>query len=245
MSYSFRLFIVSIAALGAASVACAAGPAPGEYEALHELGTLSIRSEESGATSFRIFTVGANAHMCELSGQVKGDKGYTDVEEGSQEPQCVISFKTAPNGYSVSTQTEDACRDFCGARAGFEGDYLLPPAGCKLAERAQRRANFQSQYDAKDYRRAYETLDAFYKQCGNFLHWMTLDDVRNDLAVTLHHLGRDDACLATLKENTVGTESGEVLSLPPADQEAFQPIAKATWYNLKLCGKGAAKARTR
>ncbi len=256
MSFSFRLFIAGIAVLGATSGAWGASPAPGEYETLHGGGTLSISRQEGGALSFHIFTVGGNLHFCDLSGHIKGDKGYAHEDGGSEdsapqqsppqtsEPQCVISFKPVANGYSVDPGSDNACRYFCGARAWFEGDYIMPPAGCRPGERESRRANFKSQYDAKDYAHAYETLNAFYRQCGDFLHWMTVDDVRNDLAVTQHHLGRDDACLAILKDNTVGTESGDV-NLPPGDQEAFRETAKATWFNLKLCAKGAAKTKAR
>jgi len=240
MLFPIRSLIVAFTVLGATSGAWGVSPAPGEYEMHHGRGTLTIVSNESGATSFRVFTVGANGHFCDFSGQIKGDKGSTDLENDSQELQCVISFNAVPKGYAVSSQTEDACRSFCGARAGFEGDYMMMPAGCTENERQERRKSFKSQYDMKDYSNAYETLNVFYNQCRDFMHWMTLDDVRNDLAMTLHHLGRDDACLAILKENTEGD-----LSLPPFDQEMFQPVAKATSFNLKLCNKKAVKAQAR
>jgi len=241
MSFSFPSFILCIAALATASIARAETPAPGEYETPQGWGTLSVRNSQGGALSFEIQSIGANAHMCDLSGKIKGDKGYTD-EEGAAagEAPCVISFRAVPAGYSVSAETGDACRAFCGARAWFEGDYLAPPPGCKPAERAEQRAGFASQYRAKDYHHAYDTLDAFYQRCGKFLNWVEIDKVRNDLAVTQYHLGHKDACLAILRDTIGARETNEQeLSLPPADLDAYLPGAQATWFNLKLCGKGA------
>lgn len=245
MSRPFFSFILWVAVIAATPSALAKTPStqtplPGDYETLRGWGSLYITAAQDGALSFQIDAIGANAHVCSLSGKIKGNRGYTG-EEGA-EAQCVILFEAVPNGLSVSAQTGEACSNFCGVHAGFEGAYLLPPAGCKQTERWERRDSFTETYRLKDYPRAYETLDSLYRQCGEFMNWVEIDHVRNDLAITQYHLGHKEACLDILKDTIGATQTNEKeLGLPPADLGAYLPVAQATWHNLKLCGKGAAK----
>lgn len=130
-------------------------------------------------------------------------------------------------------------------RAGFEGTYRIPPRGCRPAERTARRNAFQAQYRSHQYARAEDTLDAFYRECREFLDWIGIDEIRNDLAVTQYHLGRHEDCLRTLRETIGATETGEDKlrsRLPPTDFDTYLPVARASWYNLKLCS-GAAPSR--
>lgn len=243
MPYLSPSFIVLTTVLFAAPPALAQTPSPGDYETARAWGSLSISTARNGAIPFQIDTLGANAHVCSLGGKIRGDAGYADA--GESEPHCFISFKVIHNGISVSAKTPAACREFCGANARFEGAYLLPPPGCKRDERAARRDLFRDAYRMEDYLRAHEMLDTFYSQCGNFLNWVEIDAVRNDLAITQYHLGHKEECLAILKNTlgaTVANEETLASSLPPSDFESYLPVAKDTWYNLKLCGKDGAKS---
>lgn len=244
MSRSLSLFIFWLAALSATSAALAQTPPPGEYETHNGWGALSISAGKNGVALFQIDTIGANAHVCSLNGKIKGDTGY--AEAGEADPQCFITFKAVPGGFSVSAQTPETCREYCGARAGFEGAYLLPPSGCKPDEREARRSFFTAMYRLENYAQAYESLNSFYKQCGDFLNWIEIDKVRNDLAIAQYHLGQNASCLSILKDTLGATQANEEelsASLPPSDFDSYLPVAQATWFNLKLCGKGGAATR--
>jgi hypothetical protein len=217
-------------------IAFADPPAPGTYQTEGDWGSMTIKDG-----TFEIGSIGANAHVCDLSGKIKGNKGYADSEYGDNakpEDNCVIDFEPVPNGVKLSSKTEDACHQFCGARAGFLGTYYQPPKDCTAERRKAARADFQRMYDAKDYRHAYTALDAHFKRCGKFMHWMVKDEVRNDLAITQYHLGHKDTCLQILQQTTAAKYTNEDdLALPPADHDAYLPTAQATWFNMKKCSK--------
>jgi hypothetical protein len=238
----FRAFLVYLAALAAAPAALAQSPAPGDYETEGARGSLSITADVKGALQFQIDYIGRNAHVCDLAGKIKDGTGHAEQWDNGAEPPCLITFKPVPGGLEVRAKDEAACTDYCGANVWFEGTYYLPPAGCKPKERTDRRDTFTGLYRSKDYVQAYETLNAFYSQCQKFLNWVEIDAVRNDLAITQYHLGHKDECLRILKDTRAAEEaSEEQLTLPPADLDSYLPVAKATWYNLKLCGKVSAR----
>jgi hypothetical protein len=234
-----RTFMLCIAALAAAPAASDEMPAPGSYETEGARGSLYIRIAKDGSMKFQIDYVGVNAHVCDLAGKIKGGTGYARDPSGhGAETSCLITFRPVPGGLEVIAQDPNACADYCGANVWFEGSYFLPPAGCKPDERRERRSAFTELYNSKEYARAYETLNAYYNQCRRFLNWVEIDKVRNDLAIAQYHLGHKDECLRILKD-TIGAERPDVaqLQLPPADLEVYLPVAQATWYNLRLCGK--------
>ena len=63
--------------------------------------------------------------------------------------------------------------------------------------------------------------------------------VQNDLALTQHRLNDNAACRATLDPLLeLASKPDKVIEgdYPPSDAAAFLDIAKATRYNMKLCG---------
>lgn len=162
-------------------------------------------------------------------------------EDGQdRDSSCLVQFARRGAAVELSTSTGEACSAYCGVRAAFTGTYLVPPAGCKPKERAARREAFARQYRAHDFAKALATLTALQQQCGRFFNWLMTDDLRNDLAVTLNHLNRKSECLAVL-EPTRGAKARDAQALgeelPWADLEAYLPVAKATWHNLRLCAR--------
>lgn len=223
--------------LGAGAQASA--PRPGSYETEGGWGQLTIKSgNRPGTLGFSIEAIGGNAHTCSVGGTLQGDRGVADDETGPE--ACAIRFTARGDRIEVKPLTPENCRTFCGARASFDGTYLLPPEGCRPAQRKARRAVFLSAYQARRHAEALSTLSAFQRECGALLSWLEVDRVRNDLAVTLHHLGRDDECLAQLKATRGAqwsTEAEVREGLPPSDADAYLSVAKATWTNQRLCGR--------
>jgi len=243
MPFSLYSFILLIAAVVATPAVMAQTPSPGDY-VMPPDGSLSVKVSKDGASTFEIGVTGSNAHYCSLKGKIKDNIGYAESEDAS-DPQCSILFTSEQSGLKVSITTGSACGDFCGMNVWFEGTYIPLPTGCSSSELKTTRESFTTAYRSKDYSHAYDTLSSMFHQCRNFLDWKEIDSVRNDLAVTQYHLGHQEECIGILKDTIGATQTNiEKLksSLPPSDFEYYLPVAKATWYNLKICGKVAGKA---
>jgi len=63
---------------------------PGKYVTEGGWGNLSILKNNNGELAFEISALGANAHMCELGGKIKGAQATLEGMEGYA--PCVISF---------------------------------------------------------------------------------------------------------------------------------------------------------
>lgn len=253
MKFVLPTYIVTLLTIFVVPFAIAQTPEAGNYYTKGNWGDLEISMSKDGKRKFKIFTVGANAHMCSLAGEIKDGTGY--VIEGADDPTqdnilpieekdaeehpCLISFAPVINGLDVTSS--GGCGGYCGSRAGFEAIYFKMPAVCQSREKSK--DLFLVAYRSKAYSRAFDKLNSMYQQCHEFLTWIEIDSVRNDLAITQYHLGHNEACIAILKD-TIGAKQTdeEKLSLPPADFEAYLPVAKATWHNLKLCGKNNNRA---
>lgn len=231
--------------LCASAAAWAAGPAPaatvdtpaaGRYVTQGGFGELDVQPAANGSAPFELSVQGANGHSCGLEGTIQGGRATLPTMAG--EPDCKLVFETKPNGVTVSSPTLEACRFFCGSRAGFDFEYLRLPEACTPERVRTQRAAFQGHYKTKRYRQAAPVLQQLLRQCETFLFWVDAGRVRNDLAITQYHLGDKAACRATLVPvASVATRNRSTLKaqLPPADFEMFLPVAKATWHNLKLC----------
>jgi hypothetical protein len=210
--------------------------ADGEYYAESGWGTMVVSSSKLGQ-SFNINVLGTNFHSCTLDqGTLKGLRGEA-LDAGMESP-CIIEFEGS--GTRFNAQPNQACSYYCGARASVGHIFIKPSASCTHEARKQRRADFLKSYKAKQFPQAYAQLSSMDKECGNLLHWMEHDDVRNDLAVTLHKLNRKADCLSVLKQTEAFPYSSEAEikdNFAPGDAEAYLRIANATWTNRKLCEK--------
>ena len=61
--------------------------------------------------------------------------------------------------------------------------------------------------------------------------------IRNDLAITLHHLGDDQGCRRTLEplRGLADAPDEDLAAGEPALHDTYVELAKATRTNLKLC----------
>jgi hypothetical protein len=193
-------------------------------------GSLVVKTEASGKQSFVIQTVGGNAHTCEVSGEIKGLKG----RGGDVSSPCLIRFDAAPNSVTVTPETKDACRGYCGVRAGFDGKYLVPSPECQPKAVKATRTRFKKLYDQKQFSEALSALQPMLR-CEDVVDRFERMWIRNDLAVTHHALKDDVACLnvlAPLKDFAASDDPG---SAEPSFQEELNRLAKATRSNLATC----------
>lgn len=89
-------------------------------------------------------------------------------------------------------------------RAGFEDTYRAPPAACTNGGRKKLRDRFFHFYRARQFVQAAETLQSLIAECRNFMNWIEIDQVRNDLALAQYHSGEFQQCLTTLS-NTLSS----------------------------------------
>lgn len=237
MRRSYLVVIAILVSAGIPALASAANPMVGEYATKPGWGSLVIAEDKEGRRSFELFAMGSNGHMCELSGSLQGSSAVASSEFADT---CRMTFDFDGARVAVQAITEDACRSYCGMRAGFEGDYSILTPACTPAARERRKDEFLSDYKAKRYAPALAKLDSVGSECGGFFDWLEEDRFANDRAITLLHLGRPAECLAVLAGTRAADSHDEEsldesVSLPPADRDMYLPIARATWFNRDRC----------
>lgn len=225
---------------------------PGQYVRDGDSGTLTIRSDDQHRRTFDIESIGGNCHVCSVSGVIRGSIGHADswAADGS-DSTCLIAFSADRSKVVVKPITEEECRAYCGARAGFEGSYVLPPAACTSAGRQAQRERSLAFYRSRRYSQAARTLQTFITQCGEFMNPVEIDQVRNDLALSQYHNGEISQCLETLNATLAGEfkdeeglkAGGPHVYLPPCDFANYVGVAKATWFNKALCTKAMTTGR--
>lgn len=205
---------------------------PGKYVTEGGWGNLSIVKSNKGKLTFDITTVGANAHMCELGGIIKDAQATLDGMEDNA--PCIISFK--PQGQQIEVAIKAGeCSIYCGARAGFTAVYYKPQKECTSASVLKSRNKFKALYDKKAYTQAVSVLEPVLKNCEFYMAWPDKWWIRNDLALAKHKLGLNAECIKILQ---VVSDWSKAVTLPPADEEIWKPINKATQTNIGLCQKG-------
>ncbi len=244
-------FFFIIAAVAPAEAA-PPGPRPGQYVRDRDSGTLTIRTDEQKRLVFEIESVGGNCHSCDVSGVIRGATGHGDswAADGG-DSKCEISFSSGRGGVVVRPITQEECRAYCGARAGFDGTYRVPPATCTSEGRQALRDHFLLLYRTRRYPQAASTLQTLIAQCGEFMGWIEMDQVRNDLALSQYHNGKFPECVETLNatlaadvkdEEELKAGNGGVY-LPPCDFDNYIDVAKSTWFNKALCTKAISRGR--
>ncbi len=159
---------------------------------------------------------------------------------------CIVTFKPVRNGIVVQADNEQACRAYCGARASFGGEYVRVPATCSRSEMAQTRQRFKAAFDGRRYREALNLLAPLFKNCNAQLTSFDKGWVSNDLALTQHRLGDNAACRSTLEPWTaLAAKPDDIINTDylPSEAASYLDIAKATRYNLRLCGSPSSERR--
>lgn len=239
-------FVVLVAAAAYACAAPQSGPLPGTYVRDNDTGTLVVRKDEQNKLVFEIESIGGNCHECAVSGVIRGATGHAGGGAGDgSDSKCDISFSSSPSSVAV-TPIDDECRDYCGARAGFEGTYRRTPATCTRSGRQTQRDRFLLLYRAHRYPLATSTLQTLIHQCREFMGSIEIDQVLNDLALSQYQNGDFSRCLETLDATSAGVvEDEEVLkaAMTPCDFENYIDVAKSTWFNRALCKKAMSRVR--
>ncbi|WP_295976227.1 hypothetical protein [uncultured Xanthomonas sp.] len=228
--------LLPLALLALACGAGAAPPTPGVY--LADGGDRLDVARDADGLGFSLDVTGANGHTCALDGTLQGELGFTRAHDDDPASLCRTRLHAEGDAIRVEALTPDTCRDYCGARAWFEGDYRRAAPACVPEAAEATRARFLRQYQAKDYANAERTLAALLDGCGKTLFWLDAAQVRTDLALTQYHLGDRASCLRTLAPvlERAGSGAEDVRnSLPPSDADGFLPIARAAWHNAALC----------
>lgn len=248
----YLLHFSVIIAASASAVAAQPEIRTGQYVRDRDSGTLTIRSDEQSKRKFEIESIGGNCHSCSVSGVIRGNVGHADSwgADGNTS-KCIISFSVNLSKVVVKPTTLEECRAYCGARAAFDGSYVLPPAACKSAGRKAQRDSSLVLYRSRRYSQAASTLQTLITGCGGFMNWIEIDQVRNDLALSQYHNGEISQCLETLnatlaakfKDEEELKAGGPHVYLPPCDFDNYVGVAKATWFNKSLCTKAMTKAQ--
>lgn len=219
---------------------------PGKYILDRGNGELTIRLGEQGKLIFEIESVGSNCSSCSVSGVVLGTVGYADsLTEDDNESKCEISFVANRSEVVVHPLKHEECRTFCGARAGFDGIYSIPPKECTEVGKQKIHNQFLRLYRSRNFVQAEATLQSHLKQCSTFMNWIEIDEVRNDLALAQYHNGEFQQCLVTLNDTLTAKVKDEAelkegkdgFYLPPCDFDNYIHVAKLTWFNKALCTK--------
>jgi len=187
---------------------------------------------------FSLQAMGANGHSCDLDGTIVAGIATLKVDEPG--PSCRVKFNATPKGVDVQDLSGGAiCHNsYCGMRAGFTGEYLVPAAGCRPDQIHAARDKFKAAYQAKQYQAAAKWLAPLVADCQMTLGFWEGYDLQNDLAVTYYHLHDKARCMAALKPMIEIAEADEDSfrdEFPPSDAEAMMAVHKAAATNLRLC----------
>ena len=218
-----------IVSTGALAQSIAQSIPSGVYEQRHGGARLEIKA----GSAFVLHAEGANAHVCDADGVIKN--GVAKTDQG-----CLIDFNLKNGQLTVAPRqaTFEQCRNHCGNRAWFAGDYAIAPAICAQAKRNER--EFAKNYAAKDYAKAKIAVNQRLESCREWMHWPDLANKRNDLAITEFHLGNAAGCLAALaplRERYIDIAlNSDSFGSEPAYQELAIAIAKKSQFNWKKCG---------
>lgn len=242
--------VLMLASIASAQTSSPAIP-PGEYVRERDTGTLTVRRGNENTLKFEIQSVGGNCHSCSVSGVIRGAIGQADSWAADDSAsKCKISFSVRGSAIVVDPGEEE-CGAYCGARASFEGTYRIPPPSCTDASRQARRDRFLALYRSRRHIDAEGTLQGLLSECKEFMGWIEIDQVRNDLALAQYRAGEFPQCVATLRTTLAAnakdveelrSEDGSV-HLPPCDFDNYEPVAKAILFNRTLCTKAMATGR--
>lgn len=169
-----------LAAASAATQAAGPSPKPGDYIAERGMGTLHVSPIGVGGSPFTIESVGGNFHTCSLDGRIVGLKAT--LPAGEDPSACVVSF--APSADGIAVASTEACQEYCGARARFDGLYLRPAQGCSASALTATRATFKRLYDRKQFAQAFAALSPVLSTCARTLDRYENAEILNDIAIT-------------------------------------------------------------
>jgi len=211
---------------------------PGVYVSTGGWGTLDIKRAKGSGLPFSLQATGVNGHSCDMEGTIVAGIATLKVDEPG--PSCRVKFSVTPKGVDVQDLSGDAIchNNYCGMRAGFIGEYLVPVAGCRPDQVHAARDKFKAAYQARQYQAAAKLLVPLVNDCQLTLGPWEGYDIQNDLAVTYYHLRDKAKCLATLTPLIEIAEADPASfkeEYPPSDADSMLAVHKAAATNLRLC----------
>ncbi len=163
-------------------------PSEGTYIFEHGPGALEL-----DGTKFSISTGGEHGHSCALEGVWKGHTGKVTAPSVDLEA-CTLTFAATDEGVWVTATNGSACAGWCGARAWFEGQYLLVPPNCSSDNVLKVRRSFQQKVDQRKWAAAIKTLSPVVPRCEKFLDPTLATRLRSELALAVQHKQHRTEC---------------------------------------------------
>jgi hypothetical protein len=206
---------------------------PGKYITEGNWGTLIVStSTPDTPMEFTIDAWGANGHPCSVEGDIQNNLSVTA-------DKCTIQFQTHPDRISVivNPEFESACRNYCGTRAWFPGDYFPVDPFCEKTQNV--REEFLHNYQSAKFQKARQLLVELLGKCERFTDWYTQAEIRNDLAITQFRLGSKADCLKAIepiKNIFIDDPANTGVTFTPLDAEWGEKMMKITRFNWKKCG---------
>ncbi|MCE4554032.1 hypothetical protein [Pelomonas cellulosilytica] len=187
-----------------------------------------------------IEVVGINGHSCDVQATLVGSQGDRAEAEACR-------FQLQPKGQGTLTvvvdeAARDACRENCGARAWFEGDYAPLIAACTRSALQRRQQEGLQAYRGKRFDAALQLWSQGLDACEKTMAWADVWRWRNDAAIAASHAGRAAECQklsqAVLDDAESLTQPGdaEPFSFAPSDADTARPLIAAARHNLAKCG---------
>jgi hypothetical protein len=220
----------------ALSLAQAATAAPVEYGTEAGWGHMQLYRSSRSVT---IDVVGTNGHTCDVEARLTGPR-----LDRAEAQSCKFQLQPKPQGriaVVVDEDARDACREHCGARAWFEGDYLPLVDACTLAGLNRQQGEALQAYRGKRYEAAYQRWSQGLAACEKTMSWADVWRWRNDAAIAASHAGRSADCQrlsqAVLADVAGATLQGETepFSFAPSDADTARPLIAAARHNLTKC----------
>lgn len=186
---------------------------------------------------FNINAVSERGNVCELTGKIHNNRSILKVYDQSS---CEINFSEDATRIRVANATSEACSNFCGSGAYFDGDYLKLPSECSEEAKKATDQLFLKQYQSKRYTQAIATLSKMWQTCEPTMHWLDEMKIRNNLAIAYAKSGDKVQCLKVLQPYQKEIQSKNPLELrdPPVSYlfiEDYQAQLKSARYNWKMC----------
>lgn len=155
----------------------------------YSIQTLSVNNGR-----FHANTVSFRGNLCDVEGKIVNNV-FRDGEG------CVVRFRFDAKRVklSIDDSAREACQNYCGMNAYFDGDYLKLPAACTDQAQRQTEQQFQAAYRSKQFGRAIQIRRQQLSQCGSFMYYPAQMRVRNDLAVAHKNNGSKAACRQVLQ----------------------------------------------
>ncbi|MDP1920366.1 MAG: hypothetical protein Q8L14_29245 [Myxococcales bacterium] len=169
------------------------------------------------------------------------------IRQAREKPAAAFASSQASAGTSAVTECEVTAVSACAGTVDYrcqrkEGGGASKKTGGRLLlcvpdQPKAARAAFARHAAKKQWQAARDLLEPLLEQCADRLDFEPRAWLRNELAVTLHHLKQDEACRSVLGPLEVwSSEMASHVSNGPWP-EPLRALEKATNTNFALCGR--------